>query len=80
MTTFQKIFPSATTLEERYTVLQGKHYLLPFVWVYRWVLVIFTRRENIKKQADELQMLAKQNVDEYRESLNYVGLDFNFTE
>lgn len=34
-TLFHALFPSASTIESRYTYLQGRHWLLPIAWIHR---------------------------------------------
>lgn len=36
-TLLHRLFPSADTIETRYTYLKGRHWLLPFAWVHRLV-------------------------------------------
>lgn len=36
-TFLKRLFPSATSIESRYTYLQGRHWLLPIAWVHRIV-------------------------------------------
>ena len=74
------IFPSAENLKQRYPILESKRYLLPAMWVVRWFQTLFCKREVIKKQVYNLSQLTDENISEYQQLLNAVGLDFNFKE
>ena len=74
------IFPSAKALSAKYTVLKKMPFLLPLVWVYRWIVAVLFKRRNIKKQRDAVNMMSSENISAYQDELNFVGLDFNFEE
>jgi len=38
------------------------------------------KRHKIKKDSKDLKLMTSENINSYLESLNYVGLDFNFKE
>ena len=74
------IFPSAKALSQKYTVLKKAPFLLPFVWVYRWVFTLLFKRRAIHEQQEQIGLLSAENLSGYQDELNYVGLDFNFKE
>lgn len=51
----RRVFPSAETIERRYTYLQGRHWLLPVAWVHR----VFKNRDLWKKRAKEARSIMK---------------------
>ena len=76
---FKALFPGYTEMCRKYKVLKKLPILLPIMWIVRIfekafqknkVRYFITRRFNV--DTDE--------VSEYQQSLNYVGLDFNFSE
>ena len=74
------IFPSAKALSKKYTVLKKMPFLLPFVWIYRWIGALLFKRNAIKAQQDKVNFMTTDNISCYQDELNYVGLDFNFEE
>ncbi len=64
----------------KYEFLKKYPLLLPFLWIVRWLDALIFKRSNIKKNSDNLKIMAIQNVDDYQKALNFVGLDFNFTK
>ena len=72
------IFPPAAELEYRYPILQKAPWLLPVVWVWRWVTAILFRRDNIRRRGENLELVTDASVSEYQQQLNAVGLEFRF--
>ena len=66
-TLFRRLFPSADTIEKRYTYLKGRHWLLPAAWVHRLFLTRSTwgvhalEARNILT-ADEEEVLRLKNL------------------
>lgn len=71
-------FPPACQLSYRYTVIRKYPFLLPVIWVVRWIDVIFFRPQNIRKRVRILRTINDQRVLDYRQALDAVGLDFTF--
>lgn len=74
------VFPSAKALAPKYPVLDTCPWLLPFVWVYRWVAALLFKRDKIRREQDKVNVMTAENISAYQDELNYVGLDFNFEE
>ena len=66
-TVMRRVFPSASTIESRYTYLQGKHWLLPVAWVHR----VFKNRELLGQRTDEVKSIM-QTDDKEVESLKRI--------
>lgn len=73
-------FPSLPWMKLKYPVLKKVPFLLPFFWVYRWIAEIMFRRNNIKRHIQKINLATPENIQTYRQSLNYVGLDFDFED
>lgn len=73
-------FPSAKALSPKYPILAKVPVLLPFVWVYRWVVALLFKRDTIREQQAQANVMTADNISAYQDELNYVGLDFNFKE
>ena len=73
------IFPSYSNMKLKYKVLKKVPILLPFMWIVRWIEVIFTPSK-IKKRKQQLDMLSQEGVDRYQSELNLVGLVIDFDE
>jgi len=74
------IFPSAQTLQRRYPILCKAPILLPFLWPIRWITALIFRRDNVKYQQNVFETATPEKIKEYKQALNYVGLDYNFIE
>ena len=75
---WQTAFPDVATLQEKYPVLQKAPWMLPAVWVYRPFYKIFAEPKTLKRQKDNLKALSDGNLDERRQLLRYVGLEYRF--
>ena len=73
-------FPDRKSLQLRYPILKNVPLLLPLVWLYRFVDVLITRRKNVRKQMENLNLVSPDQIQTYQQALNYVGLDFHFKE
>lgn len=76
----QIFFPSLKTMKIRYHILDKAPILLPFMWVVRGFDVLLFRRKNIKRNTKNLKDLTPENIENFQQSLLYVGLDYNFKE
>lgn len=74
------LFPSAAVMQNRYPVLKQHSALTPVFWPVRWVTAALFRRDNIRKQRDDLTLTTPDKIETYQQALNYVGLDFHFKE
>ena len=59
-TLINRMFPSADTIEKRYTYLQRKHWLLPVAWVHR----LFKTRETWGEHAAQAKKIMNANDTE----------------
>lgn len=64
----------------KYPILKKLPFLLPVMWVVRIFDAIIFKRNKIEKNVNQLNSLNQDDVDKRRQSLNFVGLDFNFKE
>ena len=55
-----RLFPSASSIESRYTFLKNKHWLLPVAWVVRF----FVTYKDAKKNVKELKGIASADSNE----------------
>lgn len=55
-----RLFPPAGSLENRYTYLKRKHWLLPFAWVHRF----FRTRDSWGRHAQEAQSIMNSDAEE----------------
>lgn len=74
------IFPSAAEMCFRYPFLKRFLVLMPFMWIVRIFAAVTFRRDNIKRQQNRIGQMSAENIISYQDSLNFVGLDFNFKE
>lgn len=72
------IFPPASEIAPRYPILKRFPWLLPIVWPYRWIRAALFGRQTIRKRQKEMAATTVDQVSEYQQALNLVGLDFHF--
>jgi hypothetical protein len=75
-----EIFPDYNYMCIRYPKLKGKKILLPVYWVLRLLDAVFHRGDKIRARRKKLDYISDENVSDYQQALNFVGLDFNFKE
>lgn len=74
------IFPPKRTLLTKYPVLRRHGWLLPGVWVVRWVDTLLFRRKHIAQRNSDIQRTNVENIEQFEQALHYVGLDYHFEE
>lgn len=77
---FDVIFLPLGLMSKQYSILEKAPVLLPFMWVVRWFEVLLFKRERIKKNNEDFKIISSDKINDYQQSLNFVGLDFNFKE
>lgn len=65
-TAMRRAFPSAETIESRYTYLQGRHWLLPVAWVHR----VFKNRDLLGQRAKEVKSIMQTDAAEVEKLKN----------
>ena len=76
----QAIFPPKTSLQTKYPVLRRHSWLLPVIWVVRWVDALLFRRKRIAQRNKDLQRTNAESVEQFEQALQYVGLAYHFEE
>lgn len=78
---FARVFPPYKTMTYMFPVLEKAPILLPFMWAWRLIKLIFTGKERIKRYSEESKIqITDESVNELYCELDYVGLGFNFKE
>lgn len=77
---FRLIFPAYQGMCIKYPFLKKAPFLLPIMWIYRILMTILFKGDRIKAQAQAIDQMSAENINNYQQNLNYVGLDFNFKE
>jgi hypothetical protein len=77
---WQMAFPSYDIMSHKYPVLKKWAILLPILWLWRILDVVFFHKDRIGRGKRELDRMSDENISAYQRELNYVGLDFNFGE
>lgn len=67
-------FPTGTSLQGRYRILEKAPFLLPLIWVYRWADILKNRPKNISYRLKEANSVTEKNLTEYRENMHRLGL------
>lgn len=73
-------FPPYGVMWQKYPILKKHPALLPVFWPVRWATAVLFRRDNLRRQYEELQLANLDAIQIYQQALNYVGLDFHFEE
>ena len=74
------IFPSKESLQTKYPVLRRQPWLLPAVWVVRWVDTLLFHRKRIAQRNQDMQRTNAESIEQFEQALHYVGLDYHFEE
>ena len=74
-----ELFPDYGYMCKRYPKLKGKKILLPIFWMMRLISAMF-HGKRVQAKKKRLDYINDQNVADYQQALNFVGLDFNFKE
>lgn len=61
----------------KYPILKKAPILLPFFWMVRIINALFFRKNNVKKYWENIKSIEDKEVEEYRQALDFVGLDYN---
>ena len=77
---FRAIFLPYKNMCEKYPFLEKAAVLLPVMWVVRIVGVVLFKRETIVKHTEDYKTTSSEQIADYGNALNFVGLDFNFKE
>ncbi len=64
----------------KYPFLKKAPFLLPVMWVYRIIIALLFKRDTIKSGSQIINQMSAENINNYQDALNFVGLDFNFKE
>lgn len=76
--TIGRIFPRCKSMAQKYEILKKAPFLLPVFWVWRWFVIIFTKRNKFKSEFHSMYGISEKEIHDYQDFLNYVGLDYNF--
>lgn len=74
------IVPPYGVMCEKYPILEKAAILLPAMWVVRWVSALTHKRQTIRTQSKQMQVMTEEHIENYEQALRAVGLAFNFEE
>lgn len=74
------VFLDYESMCKKYSVLKKLPFLLPVMWIVRIFGVLLFKQSKIKKTHQEISSITEEGINSYQQSLNFVGLDFNFKE
>lgn len=74
------LFPPKRALLTKYPVLRRRAWLLPAVWVVRWVDTLLFHRKRIAQRNTDIQRTNAESIEQFEQALHYVGLDYHFEE
>jgi len=73
------LFPDYSAMCTFFPILRKAPILLPFMWCIRLFMKVF-QIKRVRNYANKQLAFEADDVTKYKESLNYVGLNFNFSE
>ncbi len=71
------IFLPLSIMKTKFPILEKLPFLLPIMWVVRWINAIFHKKNSIAHETNLLSKMDNETVHEYNEDLNKVGLRYN---
>ena len=77
---FQIIFPSLENMKLRYGFLEKLPFLLPVAWIMRLFKIVFFKGKKAKSYYNSMNNISSEDITDYQQVLNYVGLNFKFEE
>lgn len=78
--TLRMIFLPYKNMCTKYPFLKKLPFLLPIMWVVRWITALFCKTEDTKKNVNLVRNMSQESVDDYREYLASLGLHFDAKE
>ena len=75
-TIFRLIFMPLEDMKKKFPILEKLPFLLPLMWVVRWINAIFNKKGSIANETSRLSYMDDQIVDNYNKELQLVGLKF----
>ena len=75
---WQMFFPPYATMCLLYPVLKNWAILLPLFWLVRLVDRALHHRDRYRRNMKNLDKMSEENIRQYQQELNYVGLDYHF--
>ncbi len=73
---FRKAFPPYSVVKNYYPIVRKCSPVLPFFWIYRLLNALLFRHDKLKKGSREIKMVHDGGVDQFRQGLEFVGLNF----
>lgn len=73
-------FPPYSIMSEKFPVLKKVSILLPVFWLVRIINTFLFKRKQLSGKIYEYKTISSEQIEGYKEGLNFVGLDFNFKE
>lgn len=74
--TMRMIFLPYKNMCMKYPFLRYLPFLLPIMWVVRWITALFFKPNDTKKNVQVVRNMSQKSVDHYREYLDSIGLHF----
>ena len=74
------LFPEREAMQYAYPIVIKAPWMIPLVWIWRWIATLLFRRKRIQQRITRLNMSDEQAVDDYQRALDAVGLRFKFQE
>ncbi len=71
------IFLPMEEMKKKFPILEKLPFLLPVLWVIRWINAVFNKKRTIVTETNKLNHMDEQTVEDYNNELEKVGLKFN---
>lgn len=70
------LFLNLKGMQLKYPVLNKAPFLLPVFWVVRWFEILLFKQGKIKRYVKQQKTSNEENVEKYKQALDFVGLDY----
>ena len=74
------IFLPRAIMKTKFPILEKFPFLLPIMWVVRWIDAVFNKQKSIKSSVNQLDHINDETVNSYNEELAKVGLKFTLNK
>ncbi len=78
--TLQKIFLPYKNMCQKYPFLRYLPFLLPIMWIVRWITAIFFKPKKLKEKIDQSKAMSQEAIDGYAKYMQSMGIYFDHKE
>jgi len=65
---------------QKYPFLRYLPFLLPIMWIVRWITAIFFKPKKLKEKIDQSKAMSQEAIDGYAKYMQSMGIYFDHKE